>query len=361
MQRLWGLRMSEGKDMAQHLNLFREIANQLRSLSEDGKGMDDTELVTILTLSLPESYEPLVMALQSRSDTITFDLMAGRLLQESGRRQISQATMSANGGRETKTTAFTVQRPTTGTRTLRGNGGYRFNGRGRGGVSTRPRDQSFSEHQNEGRRSMQHTSNRVPAGSKCHHCGKSGHWKKECYKRKAEEAAEKGGTRNGEFTFLAENLDCIPGSNWIIDSGASQHLSRNRTEFLTYKTISQAQAITIADGTKPQAHGIGDVEIATEAGMVRVTDVWHVPDIATSLISVSRMVDAGYLVEFGRTVCLVNNGGLKTKLGDRKGSLYQLSTLVLPDAIHSASPLSRLVVYVIFSWSWSLAHPISVN
>ena len=65
MQCLWGLRMYEGEDMAQHLNLFREIANQLRSLSEDGKGMDDTELVTILTLSLPASYEPLVMALQS--------------------------------------------------------------------------------------------------------------------------------------------------------------------------------------------------------------------------------------------------------------------------------------------------------
>jgi len=30
MQRLWGLRMAEGEDMAQHLNQFRELANQLR-------------------------------------------------------------------------------------------------------------------------------------------------------------------------------------------------------------------------------------------------------------------------------------------------------------------------------------------
>ena len=114
MQRLWGLRMLEGDDMAQHLNLFREIANQLRSLSEDGKGMDDTELVTILTLSLPQSYEPLVMALQSRSDTITFDLMAGRLLQESGRRQINQGTNPTQAGTNTSSTAFTAHRPGTG-------------------------------------------------------------------------------------------------------------------------------------------------------------------------------------------------------------------------------------------------------
>ena len=57
MQRLWDLRMIEGDDMAQHLNHFRKLANQLRSLSEDGKGMDDTELVTILTLSLPQLYK----------------------------------------------------------------------------------------------------------------------------------------------------------------------------------------------------------------------------------------------------------------------------------------------------------------
>ena len=92
MQRLWALRMTDGEDMAQHLNQFRELANQLQGLSVEGKGMEDSELVTILTLSLSESYEPLVMARQSRSDTVTFDRVAGRLLHESGRRQISRAT-----------------------------------------------------------------------------------------------------------------------------------------------------------------------------------------------------------------------------------------------------------------------------
>jgi len=157
MQRLWGLRMSEGEDMAQHLNQFREIANQLRSLSEDGKGMDDTELVTILTLSLPASYEPLVMALQSRSDTVTFDLMAGRLLQESGRRQISQPTMISNGGRETQNTVFAVQRPIFGTRNGRGRGGHHYNSRGRGGFPPSFR-QGFSGNHSEGRRSIGATS-----------------------------------------------------------------------------------------------------------------------------------------------------------------------------------------------------------
>ena len=49
IQRLWALKMREGQDMAEHLNQFRELANQLRGLSTDGKGVDDGELLTILT------------------------------------------------------------------------------------------------------------------------------------------------------------------------------------------------------------------------------------------------------------------------------------------------------------------------
>jgi len=56
MQRLWALKMVEGEDMADHLNRFRELANQVDSLSADGKGIEGNELVTLLSLSLPESY-----------------------------------------------------------------------------------------------------------------------------------------------------------------------------------------------------------------------------------------------------------------------------------------------------------------
>ena len=115
MQRLWALKISEGQDMAEHLNQFRELANQLRSLSSEDKEGDDSELVTILTLSLPASYEPLVIALQSGSDLITFDIMAGKLLQESARRHAGQVSQK---GHQTNTflgsqMAFSAQRPFT--------------------------------------------------------------------------------------------------------------------------------------------------------------------------------------------------------------------------------------------------------
>ena len=60
---------------------------------------------------------------------------------------------------------------------------------------------------------------------------------------------------------------------WVIDLGASQHLCGNRTHFSTYKSISAEHEIPIVDGSKIQAVGLGDIEIATEAGCITLTGV----------------------------------------------------------------------------------------
>ena len=126
-QRLWALRLHQGGDMAVHLNNFREIANQIEYLSSDDgtSQIQGVVLVSMLSVSLPESYEPLVMALQSRSETLTFDFIAGRLLQESTRRQAATAT-HRNPVHSTGQSAFIAG----GSGRFRGRGG---GNRGRGG------------------------------------------------------------------------------------------------------------------------------------------------------------------------------------------------------------------------------------
>jgi len=135
MQRLLALKMSEGQDMAQDLNKFRELANQFQGLTVEGKEVDDGELLTIRTLSLPESYEPFVMALQSRTDLITCDIMAGRLLQESGRRPVGEVTHKGyeNTHPDRSHTAFSANRSSTNYQMPSGRAGFHVTSRGRGG------------------------------------------------------------------------------------------------------------------------------------------------------------------------------------------------------------------------------------
>jgi len=74
--------------------------------------------------------------------------------------------------------------------------------------------------------------------------------------------------------------------------------------------VRAEQAMTIADGTKIQAKGIGEITVATEAGSIGLTDIWHVPDIGGNQLPVSRMVDARKGVEFGPTTCTVSRDGI---------------------------------------------------
>jgi len=154
-------------------------------------------------------------------------------------------------------------------------------------------------------------------GTKCHYCGKGGHWRKDCYKHKSHEVGGEGAGRGRarEFTFLGESLPVLVGTGWIIDSGACQHLSIEGTQFITYRKVSGEQAITIADGTKINAQGIGDIEIATIAGVIRLTEVCHVPTIEASLILVARMVDTGYAVGFEASRCNITKAGRKIEIG----------------------------------------------
>jgi len=90
--------------------------------------------------------------------------------------------------------------------------------------------------------------------------------------------------------------------------------------------MSGNQENTIADGTKIEARGIGEIVIATEGQSIILRDVWHVPEIGGNLISVSRILDAGYTVEFGPTACTISKAGTQSELGQRHGRLYHLVT-----------------------------------
>jgi len=90
IQRLWALRLLEGENMAEHRNRFRELANQVQGFSGNGKGMGENELVTLLSLSLPESYEPIIMAASISYGGFDFRYLLWspitRVSQEAGRR-----------------------------------------------------------------------------------------------------------------------------------------------------------------------------------------------------------------------------------------------------------------------------------
>ena len=82
MNRLFNMKMSEGGYVADHLNDFNTVTNQLSFVKVD---FDDEVRALLILCSLPESWNGLVMAVNnsvSGSNTLKFDDVVGVILSE---------------------------------------------------------------------------------------------------------------------------------------------------------------------------------------------------------------------------------------------------------------------------------------
>ena len=113
--------------------------------------------------------------------------------------------------------------------------------------------------------------------------------------------------------LLAKELE---KSAWIVDSGASRHMTFEKSWFVNYIAFGTPQKVRTANGNSIQALGYGDIIIQTilDKGTERFTvkDVLHVPDFTCSLLSVSTLLEKGMEVQF----C-----GGKFKIFDQKGKV----------------------------------------
>lgn len=70
---------------------------------------------------------------------------------------------------------------------------------------------------------------------------------------------------------------------WILDSGATDHMTPTASQFVTYQPSPSNKKISLADGSLTTAAGYGDIQIKPE---ILLKNVLHVPKLSTSLVSI---------------------------------------------------------------------------
>ena len=78
-------------------------------------------------------------------------------------------------------------------------------------------------------------------------------------------------------------------STWLIDSGASNHVTGLKRHFRTYIPI-KGHRIEVANGQQLTVAGRGDVEVPGSNGLM-LQDVWHAPGVANDLVSMGQLED----------------------------------------------------------------------
>ena len=99
-QKLYGLKMQEGSDLAEHVNVFNQLVADLEKV--DVK-IDDEDMAIVLLCSLPDSYDHLVTTLTYGKEKVQVDDVVSALLSHEQRKK-------NNSLEESSGSAFMVRR-----------------------------------------------------------------------------------------------------------------------------------------------------------------------------------------------------------------------------------------------------------
>ena len=156
------------------------------------------------------------------------------------------------------------------------------------------------------------------------------------------------------FHTSKDNLDL-----WIIDSGATDHMTGSSYMFSTYYPCSGTQKVKIADGSLSSIAGKGSIIISPA---ITLHNVLHVPKLSCNLISVHKLIfDANCLINFSPTGCIFQDQCSARTIGSAKssGGLYYLESTRLSSTQFPEPRCSNFLSLenAIMVWHYRLGHP----
>ena len=324
-KQLYACKLSSGTTMEAHLNRLKTIAEHLEALKDP---VSDKDLVMILVSSLPDSYNNFVTALESlKEEELKWTYVRDRLMAEYDRKKGGDGKGNSRGDDAL----------------YAGNGGNNFKGNGKKFSSnSKPWQKNFHSEK------------------ECHHCHQKGHIRRDCAKWKSSKSGNNGGgaaTNNGgggggvsnftvsqnvgvkvglnptfspEFAFKVCE-DSVGDDDWWIDSGASNHMSPNESDFLNYTEFEEPVKVNLADKSHLLALGSGDVgiqlyDINNRTVDVKLKNTLYIPTIQNKLFSVSSAVEIDGAVKFDKDGVTWEKDGISTKIGQKHGKLFKLNS-----------------------------------
>jgi hypothetical protein len=144
---------------------------------------------------------------------------------------------------------------------------------------------------------------------KCWKCSKAGHYKKDCKSKKVDKPKGSDNTSSTEaktsteergYVYLAYTSTHENCGVWLIDSGVSYHMTPHREWFCEYEKYDGVD-VFLGDYSTAKIMGCGRVKLLLKYGRIRnIPGVLQIPKLARSLISVSKLDDAGVDIVLGK-------------------------------------------------------------
>ena len=256
--------------MRQHLD---NVAKLVADLRLSGAEVSDIDFIVYIFMSLPVEFENVKVALENQpTSNLTVDFVSQRLID-------AEALINSNNSKTRTDSRF---------------------------VKTSADNAAFVSAQKElvcfHCKKKGHISKYCRNKLTCYNCGKVGHLKRNCKLKQQPKDNDK--VASSAISFVAGNLQHC---KFIVDSGATCHMSSERKWFSSFKT-STGTIQCASRSTCMQVKGVGEICGKTSTDVdITLKNVLYVPDLSGQLISVKCIESAGYSVNFKSGKVFIKN------------------------------------------------------
>jgi hypothetical protein len=337
---LQNLKMTKDDTIVTFFMKISEIRDQLGAI---GEIITDRELVMITLIALPSHWEPFIQSISGSTDLPQFDHLWADYTQE-----------------ETKLIARGMQ-------DSHHNDNQALASHAKRG---RRKRRSFSKAFNDKKTSTTpgHEHRKDISKIQCFRCDNYGHIARNCPTRKkgrhrastinvdSKPPQRDEGIKDEAFFFIS-TLSCTVPTNsdiWLIDSGASRHMTRYREHLTDLVEKESPLPVVFGDNARYTVKGVGSSSFQLDSDIpLQLNEVLYVPGMKRYLVSISSLEDKGYKVIFskGKFLAWHKNSSMDSArvIGVRENSLYILIVRPVQALLHDTISLSEL-------WHRRLAH-----
>jgi hypothetical protein len=190
---------------------------------------------------------------------------------------------------------------------------------------------------------------------KCFHCGKAGHWKRNCkiYLEKIKNDAGPSGV------FIVEiNLSSKDSLAWVLDTGCVSHICISMQGLKNPRRLAKGEVdLRVGNKARVAALAVGTYELRLPTGRVlQLNNCYFVPVLSRNLISVSSLCKTGFKFVFEKHGCSFSFKNELFGAGTLCDDLYFVDTIYEVYNIEQPIKRKRDDVNETYLWHCRLGH-----
>ena len=170
-----------------------------------------------------------------------------------------------------------------------------------------------------------------PADAKCFHCGKNGHWKRNCKLYLASLEKDGGSKGTPAHTLVVYVTDIFLANSyinsWVFDTGSVAHICNTMQGMIRSRSVKKGEVdFRVGNNARVAALNVGTMQLHLPSGFImELNNCYFVPSLSRNILSPSCLMKDGYSFASKDNGCVISKNDMFVALVSIVNGLFILN------------------------------------